>query len=532
MPLTSAGTMVDVFGGTTAPVGDMTMELTPSPRLIPAGFDAIAQFDHSFLESQLRRNMLHEGLLLLEAEMPYDRETAPPALRAVVESPLRPPLPIGTDRFIEVRLTDPRLATLRSGVGPDAALLPIEDMVVTSGEAAPVGAAALSERSLGVVETTWTVEVNLLLRIPGDLPGDVVVSEPSPSAAPIDVAFGERAAAGRGRVRHTRETLARGIARVPATTVRVRRHDRGQFWIRIDVGSLEPQIDTDDRLMRIVLADDLGSTLLTAALAPLVDDISIRLTPRLALAGNGESLPGPALDFSALVLQHNDGREVLSLCIDAGIGSPGSPKQVQSFVGDENYAYYVSAPVAERVISTRWRSRPGLRTFVGDIPVDLAESGNPEQTHQGLARVRVRLEEAMSGVDIRPSESDFGDPLRVIGEQEIKLLNVWDHEGNELTDLGELEEPASLPFVWLIYPFDRDPSPGVTSPGKRRLAKLAAEVTSPLFHPFVEELISRRLRGYTSSALGAIFVRGELFQPQVGPTGPAPPPPPPSDPVE
>lgn len=501
--------MSTLLGDGATQIEDMRAQMTPAPRLIPAGFDAIAQFDLSLLEAQLRRNMVREGLLVLDASMPYDRETVPPALRAAVESPLHPPPTLLADRFIEMRLVDPRLATLQSELGSfDVVSLPVEDMVSTTGDAAPADDAAPSDRSLGVVETTWSLELNLLLRTEGDIIIAGAVGGP-PGA--------------RARVTETRESLARGSARVPATTVRVRRADRGQFWVRIDVGPLEPRFEGDDQLMRTVLASDLGATLLTAALAPLVAESDLRLTPRLALAGKSDAMPGPHVQFRPLVLRHRDGREVLSLCVDAGVGSRGSPELVQSFLGERNFAYYVSAPVAERVVSARWRSTPGLHTIVSEVPVELAESENSEQTQEGLARVRVQLSDSPSTVDVRPSESELGDGLRVVAEQEIRLLNLWDHRGEEITDLGELAEPATLPFVWLIFLFERDPSPEVTGPGKRTLLRLAGELAGPLFRPFVEELSIRRLEGLASSALGAIFVRADLRQPQIGPDPAGPP---------
>ncbi|MGH2941757.1 MAG: hypothetical protein ACRDLN_03140 [Solirubrobacteraceae bacterium] len=509
---------MSIFLGDEATAEDLRARLTPAPRLIPAGFDAIAQFDLSLLEAQLRRNMMREGLLVLDANLPYDRETVPSALRAAVE-PRFQPLQSLADPFIEMRLTDPRLVTLRSDLGSfDVASLPVEDMVATTGDAAPTDDAAPSERSLGVVETTWTLELNLLLRTEGD----IIVMGATTGSPPIDVVVADRAAIGRARVRESRETLGRGSARIPATTVRVRRTDRGHFWIRIDVGALEPQFEADDQLMRAVLASDLGRTLLAAVLAPLVAEPDLRLTPRLALAGKSDALPGPALQFRALVLRHRDGRELLSLCVDAGVGSRGSPELVQSFLGEQNFAYYVSTPVAKRVVSTRWRSTPGLRTIVSEVPVELAESEDSEQTQEGLARIRVHLADSVSTVDIRPSESDVGDALRMVSEQQIRLLNVWDHRGEEITDLGELKEPVTLPFVWLIFLFDRDPTPQVTSPGKTTLLRLAGEVAGPLFRPLVEDLTMRRVEGYASSALGALFVRADLRQPQLGPppTGP------------
>jgi hypothetical protein len=525
MSMSPASTTVDLFGGAVIPAGDRGVKLTPTTGAVPAGFDAVVQLDRSLLEAQLRRNLLHEGLSVLDASSFYDHETAPPGLRAFVESPQRPTLPFGVDRLIELRLTNPRLTRLRSELGTGGGTLPpIEDIVATTGKAAPVTDAAASDRSLGVVETTWTVELNLLLRTTG------TETDPSAPGSRVQLVT-DLTAAAPARSRETRERIAVGSARVPATTVRVRRHDRGQFWVRIHVGALEPRVDSDDKVMLAVFASDLGFTLLQTALAPLVDDSGrgLRLTPRIALAGSGETLPGPALQMHPLVLQHSDGRELLSLCVDAGIGSPGSPELVQSFLGEENFAYYLSGPVAERVIGTRWRSKPGLRTIVGDVPVELAEAGNPEQTHEGLARIRLRLADSTSTVDVRPSEGDFGDPLRLVSEQEIQLLNLWDHEGNEITDLGELGQPATQPFVWLIYLFDRDPAPQVTSPAKRALRRLAGELTGPVVRPFVEKLVIQRLSGATSSALGAIVVRAELRQPQLGPTGPLPPPPP--DPV-
>jgi hypothetical protein len=261
-----------------------------------------------------------------------------------------------------------------------------------------------------------------------------------------------------------------------------------------------------------------------------VAESDLRLTPRLARAAKSDALPGPHIQVRPLVLRHRDGRELLSLCIDAGVGSRGSPELVQSFLGAQNFAYYLSAPVAKRVVSTRWRSTPGLRTIVSEVPVELAESENSEQTEEGLARIRVHLSDSPSTVDVRPSESELGDALRVVAEQEIQLLKLWDQRGDEITDLGELEEPVTLPFAWLIFLFDRDPSPGVTSPGKRTLLRLAGELAGPLFRPFVEELSIRRLEGFASSALGAIFVRAELRQPQIGP-GDSGPPPPPTGPV-
>lgn len=142
--------------------------LAPSEN-VPGGFDAVAQFDSSLFQRQLRDNLVRAGAANLSARVLYSADGFPDALRAAV-APLVRPIDVARvlETDVELRIAQPRVQRLRRGIGPveppdEPGKLVLEPEFTTAAIPRVFDAAgAAGEGDEQPVEIEWLLELNLL----------------------------------------------------------------------------------------------------------------------------------------------------------------------------------------------------------------------------------------------------------------------------------------------------------------------------------------------------------------------------------
>ncbi|MBZ0278611.1 MAG: hypothetical protein K8I60_20860, partial [Anaerolineae bacterium] len=139
-------------------------------------------------------------------------------------------------------------------------------------------------------------------------------------------------------------------------------------------------------------------------------------------------------------------------------------------------------------------------------------SEDSEETGEGRARIRVMIAADVSGANVQASNDQFGDPVKFESEQTIQLLRLWDPHNKEITDLGDLGEPETAPFIVHALLFDKAPSDldGEVNPAFQEFVR---HLFLPVVRPFLEKIAFENAGGFASSALKAILVRWDIQLP-------------------
>jgi hypothetical protein len=498
------------MSGVTTLVGGANLadRLAPPPSSIPAGFDAVLQFDPILLQHQLARNLSNAGLSALSARVPYRPASTPPALRAAIEAQLPRFSMFFGQVQVEVRLARPQLRTLRSSIPLPPTL---EEPLENAGVSDPIGIsssgpslAQVTKQLTRPIEIDWTLEINLI-----ELTPKLVLSGETHLASSGKDFFVEK-----------RTLLAKGKAITPARAELVIRSTLLQLWLELEFIASRFRYQSEMDLFSEFLDDQLARDMLSQAVEPLVSATNVRLTPHLALAGQMSANQIAQMQLSAprlhvLVLLHPDGREILSICLNFGEDSEGAERLIRPFVSGRNFAYFVSERLFKPILRERWRANPALRWFEGEVPVEMRLSENSEETGEGRARVRVQIAADVTEVQVQASENELGDAVRLESEQTIQLLRLWDPQNDEVTDLGDLGEPNTEPFIMHALLFD-DPPPELAGDINPAFLKFVTKLFMPIARPFLENVAIEQVGGFASSALKAILVRWDVKLPDVG----------------
>jgi hypothetical protein len=117
----------------------------------------------------------------------------------------------------------------------------------------------------------------------------------------------------------------------------------------------------------------------------------------------------------------------------------------------------------------------------------------------------------LTDVAIVASTDASGDVLRLQSTQTIQLLALWDQNGNQESNLGNLGEPQTQPLVLPINYFVRVGGlPTLQGNFQNLLLHLLVIVGFPVLDPFTIDPNS--VTGFTSSPMQALFARWGLVR--------------------
>jgi hypothetical protein len=241
---------------------------------------------------------------------------------------------------------------------------------------------------------------------------------------------------------------------------------------------------------------------------PLVDSWQFRASPVIILDRSSDN-EGPVI-----ILDRSSNNEVLALCVSVQGGLESiNAQSVNSFLGTKSFGYFVTDSVLGPVIRLRWRRLDLPDRFVDELPVDLTNPDDPEQTFRGRALIRITLQPTEPTPTLVDADGEMSDPLQLLCEQEVQLLNLRDEDNEQVRDIDDLKTPTAIPLVWRIDLFTLNPGPGGIAGAFYK--SIATSLLSPLYAPFFGSaaLGATRLRDIDGSSLctkGWVFVRGEM----------------------
>lgn len=518
------GSLSDVLVG----AGDRLAHDPPVDTL--AGFDVVTQFSHGLLNHQVIRSLAQRRLTTLAAYVPWGSVALPASLLAALPPQLALVLATGEAR-LELRFVQPYLSGLQ---------WPLD---ITGGADSPISVSArrararpssrTSSRVVGQRRTAsviWRVEINLLTaRL------DVGVLAPSTStggATPpaggtgqgprgaaalgdlLDLAVSDAASGGDGRS-WNRRLLASGRAVTSAEAALEVPAGLWRFGMTLDFADTLASVTSELPGVTEFLATEGGANLLIRALAPLKAAAGVRLTPEISPAGTisaavAQRMNLPPFTVRDVLLANDGGGLVLSLCAQLGTATGGVLRLVRPFVGRQDFAYAASESVLKPAYKTRWNLSAAGLSIVTDTPVELPVGDDPHVTETGRAQLSIGFSDVVDDVAIKALPDGKGDAIRLLSKQRLQLLNLWDHEGRRITDLGEMAIPQEEAFVLPITLFNAvGTAPDALHPNFRTLMlKLMAILVFPTVQPF--SIKTESISGFCSSAMKTTLVRWTL----------------------
>lgn len=202
---------------------------------------------------------------------------------------------------------------------------------------------------------------------------------------------------------------------------------------------------------------------------------------------------------------------VIALCVNAFAGHVGEVGAVRPFVGDRDFAYVATEAMIWELLSSRWRSlRPEQRTIEGDVPAPFKD-----RSPDGRARLSVTFKELFHAA-LKPTVGS-PDVLNLAGKYEVKLIALWDPDGNRVPDgdLGALAEAVTTWFAARVDLFSVRTAG--QAEGSLALWRVVSAALAPVLLPIAEGYAVKRLVGETSAPLDCASYRGELDIAYVGP---------------
>jgi hypothetical protein len=476
-----------------------------------AGFDIVAQFSQRLLQQGMVQSLSQRGLATPNAFVPWGTVPLPPSLLSSLAPAFRHIIDVVEAR-LELRLVEPYLIAFH---WPEEETGLSDDPVVT---ARP----RLDRR----VDVGWRLELSVLI----SRPDRVVAIEPEASRTPplqpgsrpgrgsvLDSAFamdGLLATEGRPPPtdggRWERFVLASGQVVTPAKVEVVVASNVWCFGMQLDFSDTSPRTTSEQEGATEFLASEAGR-----AVVNLRANGTVRLTPDVAPGGALSAMNVDHFNLAPfwvrdLLLSDQRGNPVLALCAQLGGATGGVARLVRNVLERQDFAYAVSTDVLSPALKTHWKLTAGGLSFVGEVPVDLPVGDDPEETEPGRAQLQVTFSDTLDDVAIMAGTDRRGDPLRLLSRQRVQLLNLWRHNGDRITDLGDLAKPEDQPFALPLYFFDRARPVAVPlNPNFRDLmVMLMGVVAYPLLQPFPVRASS--VSGFASSAMETLLIRWSL----------------------
>jgi hypothetical protein len=492
----------------------------PPPSSIPSGFDAIVEISLPLLQQSFAANLAPLNLSILSARVPYQPEIVSPGLQALIAPILRTTNPgvVSAQPYIEVQVLNPVPEALNWPAPP----------------APPVGVAhAVVVAQRKMVTLVWTIEVNLFWpsTTVNPLPFDVSARSGiggsaggTPGSTAIPAVGVVNPPPGGGNLGNilppplpagSRRVLVQGTATMNVPSALVVNASLYQFQLVLNFEGIQPTYTSTDPVMLQFLDTPLAASLFGQAVAFLLNQYAIGISPTVALAGNltpsqiGQ-MQLPALSVDDIVLQDASG-QLVAFCVSLGSDAQGVLAMVTSFLGGQDFAYYASEKLFAPVLRGLWQANAILTPLVSDVGVEMPVSQNSNQTGLGRARVQVYLSNTLdSATLIASTNPSLGDPMQIASQQTVTLLALWDPEGNPVSDLGDLGKPATEPFALSLQMYDQ--ATGDTHPIQPQLSALLAKMFMPLFSPVLEQYSFSIVSGFTSSPLQAIVSRWSFLR--------------------
>jgi hypothetical protein len=490
----------------------------PATEDIPAGFDAMFQFRSDLLSTYLGRNV-RNNLITSFTVIEYDatglsqavkseiynrfraalvaRSSSPTVVITIGAEPQSQPQPTVPDvdsYLFRITVLNPRI-TLRvnaQGQFDTRVRWTVEVAVgipVGPGTTAPGTPTVPFTPSLGTVPVTGTSETGV--NLPPDNPPPT-----SSTGQNIEFIF-----------------LTSGEALTDANVELGQLAALFQVWARLDFSGTSINVrSAGDDLFQNLLNQQINDAVVYV-LSPLLTNPEVNITPLMSLGGMlrpNEQLPGVGnfrVDHVS-TFGNVSRQQVLSICVNIGPGQQaGNLDLVRPFVANENFAYYVSEPIIQAVIYSRWlRDTPKVLETM--IPVEMADQNDPAIIRHGRARVRASFDVPLEIV-LAPTDPTLPDAIRIAGFYQLQLLELWDYQNQPVQDLGELGNPVVNPYVIRIYLFG-----GLTSSAQgdagQFLDEIARSLLPSIYRPTTQEIQFRRVRGTTSQAVSGVFLHGHL----------------------
>jgi hypothetical protein len=514
----------------------------PLPFLqeIPAGFDAILQFGSDLLGQYLGRNVALGGQLY--AGIDYDKSTLPAPVWDELKGRILAGLSGGSG--LAARTSSFPLSASLELVGEYLDSVPTLHLIIVVEESrrarTPRITFDLAQQPARDAQISWRITVEVLVP---KTTGVEVADQPTAPTVGLgtadSVGAGQPSSPPSGMVSTTEfdripvswgEAITSAdlrIATIPSSyqisarldfsgsTIEARplndyfRHSVGGIVVGGLSGSPAPQQMT---LFGALLTHD--NQLLSgirAAFRALLEADLIAITPRMALGG-GNALTGlGALHVRAIATRSNlIVGQVLSLCVDLG-NQDGDLGLIRPFVGDQNFAYYVSEPIVQRAMLSWWPSvSPKEQTFT-NVDVPLTDNAGNETIGQATLRTRFL---GLSTVEIVVVSGGPSDALHLVGTYEVQLLALM-YEGKDISDTEEnkpLKTPEIFGYQIYLFPFETQPSANAPS---QVLEDIGRTLLQPLFFPVVggAPQFGIRLFGQVSQPEHAVFIRGNVPAP-------------------
>jgi hypothetical protein len=492
---------VGTLDGILVNVDSLSAEV-PLPVDILAGFDAVIQFSRRLLQAQMIQSLSQKGVLAPGARMLWEPSVISPGLRDAVEARFRMSL-VAREAHLEVRLVNPSIASLRWPIlRPDVPEPPIE----TARRGGPARRESVTQRHLRSAEISWQLEISILT---AQYLIAVDPQTPTPSSGAAEL--------------WDRTLVGRGIARTAAQP-ELEVSSRWRFGIELDFSETPPTVSSDEAAVAEFLTTDLGRGLLAQAVAPLTSASGIKLTPTVGPAGaltarQSQRLNLPSLQVRDTLLTDAHESPVLALCVDLGAPN-GVLRLVQPFLTGHDFAYGASVNMLGPALKARWSLKATGLSVIGDVPVELRVSDDSEETATGRARVHVVIGNSLDDVAFKASTDHRGDLLRLLSQQTVKLLELWDHEGRRISELGPLAQPQTEP---LALPFRFDAVQGdLASQLHPAMKELLLDLLRILVYPLLGPFRIKNISGSASSATQTLLSRWVLRTPVDDARPPAP----------
>ncbi len=483
---------------------------TAAPDL-PTTDHAMAQFRPSFLQHTFATVARQRGLDVLHAQRPWGSIALTPLLAAVAAEHTGPMDILAMGTAVELQLHTPTIVALHPSMNDQVPDTTTADHLARRGMAQAM-----------TCEVRWQLSVNLF-RAPRP---DAVAS----TARRGDVARGTAALFDASDMpfelsgdlngpppvpRGDRTTLGRGTVRMRMTLHVVDIGQAHQLWVALDTAHMEASITSADPAITEFCGNPEGAHLLTQAIATWRAANDVRITPVLMMGGDLAStqLPhtawGPLTAHAAVT---TDQRGNL-LCL--GVRGSGQPAdgQPRSFLGNKEFAYYLTEHLFSPLLQARWRLHAPRQTLVRDVEFEAPLSEGSSATGMARARLSITLHPQLERCAIIVTDATSPDRLQLAGTQTVQLLRYWDPNGDRVEDLGELGEAQEMAMRFALRLFDRpaDDPPQTLDPS---VAAAIRATVLPLYLPFHGSLPLSKLSGATSAPLRAFVVRWNLHRPK------------------
>ena len=489
------------------------------PGILPVGFDAVVQAAQAVLQQSLAGNLAAVGADTLSATVPYAGTTFPPALAAAIAPLIRPGETSRSNEaiYVELVFSDPQLLSLSAGYEP-----PPGSVVVPVGPAvAEVAIAPVLPAS--PYQISWQVQLNLLRTYTPVViyAATATVSTGATTGATENAGAGSAGGGPAGPpsgATETRVLLATGTAVLQLAASTATNPALLEAWVELDSAGAQMSISTTSDPLHQLLGAPLGQQLVRSALLPLITQGSLRASPLFALGGVMSAAQVATVGLGVMNVVHAvqllpDGRWLLSLGFTFGPDRHGSAAQLQPFVGSKDFAFFCSLELLAAVAGERWRINGTAREFVDTIPVQMPQNSSSDTIGVGTARVQIAFTDTLTSVIIVPFSSEAGDVVQLTCDGTVQILALWYADGSEVSDLGSLGNPETMPFVVNNAPFDVPPAAETSTAQFRALLRYVLE---PLVLPFVDTFDVYAIDGYSSAALGAVIGSWSLAIPFKG----------------